>query len=76
MQMPTCRGVYLTDCLCCADSWDGEVGNPYQTCGGVFHYLGCGGDETGIHRPYANPYPSDLLVFSSGMHDDRPGHTS
>lgn len=57
--------------------WDGgEVGNPYHTCGGIFHYLGCGGDDTGVHRPYSNPYPSDLLVFSSGMHDDRPGHTS
>ena len=53
--------------------WSGEEGNPYATCNGIFHYLGSGADKP---RPYANPYPSDVLVFSSGMHDDRPGHKS
>jgi hypothetical protein len=53
--------------------WTGEPGNPYATCNGIFHYLGSGADKP---RPYANPYPSEVLVFSSGMHDDRPGHKS
>ena len=53
--------------------WSGEEGNPYATCTGIFHYLGSGADKP---RPYANPYPSEVLVFSSGMHDDRPGHKS
>ena len=53
--------------------WFGEAGNPYETCKGIFHYLGSGADKP---RPYANPYPGDVLVFSSGMHDDRPGHKS
>lgn len=53
--------------------WFGEAGNPYETCKGIFHYLGSGSDKP---RPYENPYPRDVLVFSSGMHDDRPGHKS
>ena len=53
--------------------WDGEPGAPYATCPGIFHYLGSG---AGKRRAYANPCPSEVLVFSSGMHDDRPGHES
>jgi hypothetical protein len=44
---------------------EGSRGAPYEACPGLLHLLGTGLGQ----RAYSNPYPSEVLVFSSGMHE-------